>query len=829
MLRQGGTLPIIPSMWTLFADVRFTIRNLRRSPAFTLAALLTISLGIGAVTAVTTLVNAVLVRSLPFEDGDRIVFLRGETRRDTPTAFPLGYQDLQDLAAERTIFSAVSPVTGVRSFNLAAGSEVEHINGEMVGPEYFRALGVSLHAGRMFTEAESRPPSAARVAVLSYDLWQRRFGSDPNIIGRTVSLNDRTFEVIGVAARGFRGVTDEARVWLPIGTSHFIYGPHYTDMRMFRWLSGVARLADGVDLEQASAGVRATADRMTQAWPRENGNLTIAATRLADAFFGDLRLPLLALLAASAFVLLIGCVNVSNLLLARGASRQKELAVRLTLGAGRARLVRQLLTESLTLVALGALAGVALAAVLTTLMSNAAQSQLASFVAVRVDGQVLLFTVTVSLLAAVVFGLIPALSASRLSPVDGMKDGGRSSTQGAGRKRMQATLVAIEVTLSLTLLAGAALMTKGFTRYLSTDLGFDAGRLLSLRLDLTADKYRDNERFWGVARDVVERGSVVPGVEAITVEGPGFPTGGFYGINFRREGSSPGDPDVTGLRHHVTPGYFETLGVPLLAGRDFSPADRAGAPPTLIVSEAFAARYWPGQPAVGQRLLSAGSGTPLTFTVVGVAKDVRHSGLEDGGIDEPDVYVPLYQFPPRTPAVLTVMAQVAGEPSTLMSSLQQAMREAVPDLPAYDVQTMTQRLDQQTARGRYAVFVMAGFAVLALVLAAVGVYGLIAYNVAQRTREIGIRVALGASRRDVILLVVKRGAIPLALGICAGLGCVAILGRLIAGMLYGLDPLDPVVLGGAAASLAVIGLAACWWPAFRAARIDPLDALRSEV
>ena len=791
-------------MSTLLADVRFTLRNLRRSPAFTLAALLTISLGIGAVTAVTTLVNAVLFRSLPFEDAGRIVFLRGETRKEA-TPYPLGYQDLQDLAAERTIFSAVSPVTGVRSFNLAAGTEVEHIGGEMVGPDYFDALGVSLHTGRMFTVEESRPPSAARVAVLSYDLWQRRFGSDPDIVGRTLSLNDRTFEVVGVAERGFRGVTDDARVWLPIGTSHFIYGPHYTDMRMFRWLSGVARLQDGVDLQQAIAGVRASADRMTQAWPKENGHVTIATAPLADAFFGEVRVPLLA----------------------RGASRQKELAVRLTLGAGRWRLVRQLLTESLTLVALGAVAGVALALLLTRLMSNAAQSQLASFVAVRLDTQVLLITTLVSALAAVLFGLVPALSASRLSPLDGMKDGGRSATQGTGRMRVQAGLVAVEMTLSLTLLAGAALMTKGFTHFLSTDLGFEAGRLLSFRLDLTADKYRENERFWRVARDVSERGAAVPGVESITVEGPGYPTGGFYGINFRREGSSPDDPDVTGLRHHVTPGYFETLGVPLLAGRDFSFDDRRNAPATLIVSEGFAEKYWPGQNPLGQRLLSSGPGKPITFTVVGLAKDVKHAGLETGGLDEPDVYVPLYQVPPRTPAVLTVMARTSGDPAALTASLQQAARDAVPGLPAYDIQTMAGRLDQQTARGRYAVFVMAGFAGLALVLAVVGVYGLISYNVAQRTREIGIRVALGASRGDVVRLIVRRGAWPLAAGLAGGLLCVTILGRMITGMLYGLDPLDPVVLAGAALTLALVGLGACWWPAFRASRIDPQVAMRA--
>ena len=815
-------------MSTLLADVRFTFRNLRQSPAFTAAALVTIGLGIGAVTAVTTLVNAVLVKSLPFEDHDRIVFLRGETR-DDPSEYPLGYQDLRDLAGEQGLFAAISPVTGSRSFNLTAGDQVEHITGEMVGHAYFDALGVALHTGRAFTADESRPPAAAAVAVISHDLWERRFGSDPGIAGRTMSLNDRTFEVIGVAPPGFRGLTDEARVWLPIGAAHAIYGPHYTDMRIFRWLSGVARLRDGVSMEQARAGVAAAADRMTRDWPKENGHMTITAVPLAETFFADVRVPLLALLAASAFVLLIGCVNVSNLLLARGASRQKEMAVRLTLGAGRGRLVRQLLTESLTLVTLGAAAGIALAWVLTRFMSVAAQSELASFIAVSLDARVLLVTIGVSAGAAMLFGLAPALTASRLSAVEAVKDGGRGSTQGAGKKRLQAVLVAVEVTLSLTLLAGAALMTKGFSQYLSTDLGFEAENVLTLRIDLTAAKYREDERFWQVARDVIDRAGAVPAVERVTLEGPFFPTGGYVGIAFRRESALPDDPNLAAFAHYVTPGYFQTLGITMRSGRDFGAADHATAPAALIVSDGFARRYWPGEDPVGKRLLSAGPGTPRTLTVVAVVDDVEHAGFEAGGLEQPDVYLALYQFAPRTPALLTVMARVSGDPLAAIQPLQQAMREAAPDLPAYDVQTMAQRLNRQTARGRYAVFVMGGFAVLALALASVGVYGLISYNVVQRTREIGIRLALGSSRRAVLLMIVRRAAVPLTLGIAGGLLAVVLLGRVIAGMLYGLDPLDPWVLGGAALALATIGLAAACWPALRASRLDPLDAIRSDA
>lgn len=810
------------------ADVRFTVRNLRRSPAFTAAALITIGLGIGAVTAVMTLVNAVLVRPLPFGQPDRIVYLGGQTR-ERPRPFPLGYQDVRDLEmTEATTFAAVSPVTGARSFNLTAGTEVEHITGEMVGAAYFDVLGVGLQTGRMFTADEARPPAAASVAVIAYDLWERRFQSDPAIVGRTMELNDRTFEIVGVAAPGFRGLTDEAKVWLPIGAAHGIYGPHYTDMRMFRWLGGVARMRDGVTLERAEQAVRAAADRMTEDWPKENGHMTITTTSLGETFFGDIRLPLLALLGASAFVLLIGCVNVSNLLLARGASRQKELALRLTLGAGRRRLIRQLLTESLMLVALGAAAGIALAWMLTRMISTAASAELASFVNIHLDLRVLAVTALVSAVAAVLFGLMPALTASRLSPIEAVKEGGRGSTIG-GRRRLQGALVAVEVMLSLVLLAGAALMTKGFSSHLSADLGFEPANLLTMRLDLTAERYRDDERYWQVARGILERAGAVPGVQAVTIEGPGYPTGGYTGIHFRHEGAAPEDANVSGFRHHVTPGYFGALGIPLLAGRDFDTSDRAGTQPVLVVSEGFARRYWPGENPVGRRLLSAGTDAVTVFTIVGVVGDVQHAGFQSGGLQEPDVYVPLFQYAPRIPPLIAVMARVAGDATAAIRPLQHALREAAPDLPAYDVLTMEQRLGQQTARGRYAVFVMSGFAVLALVLASVGLYGLISYNVVQRTREIGIRLALGASRSSVLRLIVSRAAVPMAIGIAGGIAAVVLMGKVIAGLLYGLDPLDPWVIGGAVIALTLIGLAAACWPAMRAARVDPLDAMRSEA
>jgi putative ABC transport system permease protein len=806
-------------------DFRFAIRHLRRSPAFTAAALLTLGLGIGAVTSVTTLVNAVLIQSLPFDDPDRIVFLRGLLRRDTPTAYPLGYQDLAAVAARQDIFSAVSPVTGLRSFNMTVGADVEHVDGEMVGARYFDALGVTLAHGRSFTAEESRAQSAAQVAVIAHQLWIDRFGGDASVVGKTIALNDRTFEIVGVAPEGFRGLTDGARVWVPIGMSHAIYGSHYTEMRQFRWLSGVARVADGVSLEQARAALDTTMKGLEQEWPKENARLGMTATPLSQTFFGEVRTPLLALLGAAAFVLLIGCLNVANLLLARGSSRARELSVRLALGAGRGRLVRQLLTESLVLVAVGSTVGIALAWVLASVLSSLARAELASFLTVRIDSTVLAIAVIVSVVSALIFGLMPALTASALSPLDGLREEGRSATGGLRQRRFQVWLVAGEVTLSLALVAGAALMTKGLARHLRTEVGFEPDRLITMRMDLTADRYKDNQRFWQTARAVAERASEVAGVEALTIEGPGFPTSGFYGISFRHEEAPPEAPDVTGLRHHVTPGYFATLGIRLLAGRDFGTQDVVGSPGVLVVSDAFARRYFAGKDPVGQRLLTLGP-TPLPMTIVGVVADVRHSGLSTDFFEDPHVYVSLYQYPARTPATLTLIARAATDPSRTVAPLRAAVRAAAPELAPYDVLTMEERLERQTARGRYAVVVMAGFAVLALALAAIGIYGLISYTVAQRTREIGVRMALGANRREVVWLVLRKGAFAVLGGVAVGLVIVGLGARLIAGLLYGLDPVDPPVLLITALVLTVIGLCACVIPALRAARIEPVSAMR---
>jgi predicted permease len=812
---------------TVWQDIRFALKSLRRSPGFTAAAMVTLAIGITAVCSVFTLVNAVLLRPLPYPDPDRIVFLRGELRRDTPREYPLSVLDLRDAAAEHRLFDALSPVTGMRPFNLALGSEVEHVNGEMVSEDYFRIFSMPLTHGRVFTAADVRAPHAAPLVILSHGFWTRRFGADPALLARTITLNERAFEVIGVGAPGFRGLTGEADLFLPIGMAHPIYGPHYTEMRQFRWLSGVARLKEGVSVDAARQGLELWSVNMARAHPEENKDLFVAVTTLQQALFGSSRTALLALLVASAFVLLIGCVNIANLLLARGLSREREVAVRRALGAGRRRIFQQFVTESVVLAVPACAAGIVAATGLTTYLAAIWAADFDSFVNIGLDARAVIVTVAVTLVAALGFGVVPAVHAARATPQHGLGEGSRGSTVGRARRNVQAALVVTEVALALTLLAGAALMSKGFSGFLASDLGFRADGVLSLRLDLTADQYRDNARYWSLLRGVIEAVRSASGVTVAALEGPGYPTGGYFAATFRKHGAPADAPQVSTLRHHVSPGYFRTLGIPLLAGRDFDDTDTATSPRHVIVSRALAERTWPGENPIGQRLVSIGP-EPPTWTVIGVAGDVRHEGRESLAQREPDIYLSVFQSPARSPSLVTVLARTDIATSVGGPIVVDAVKRAAPGLPPYDVVPMADRLERQTTRDQLAVRLMIGFAVAALLLAVIGVYGVISYSVSTRTREIGIRSALGATKPQAVWMVLRGALGPLVSGIILGLAGVWALQRFVRSLMYGADPADPLILGSVALLLLVIGVAASLVPAMRATRVEPVTALRGD-
>ena len=596
---------------------------------------------------------------------------------------------------------------------------------------------------------------------------------------------------------------------------------------MFRWISAVARLRPGVSVEQAQAGLETWARTMAREYPKEHTHLFMHVGTLQDTIVGDTRLPLLALLAAPAFVLPIGAVNIANLLLARGVAREREVALRLALGAGRGRVLRQLVTESIVLVLPSCVAGIALAHGLTTYLAAVWAGDLGSFVEVGLDLRVLALTLVVSVTSAVACGLAPALSASRVAPQRSLVEGSRGGTIGKGRRRFQSTLIVGEVSLAVVLLAGAALMTKGFSGFMSEDLGFSAANLATLRLDLTAERFKDNERFWTVARGALEAARTTPGVAAAALEGPGLPTGGYFGASFLKFGDPADAPQVTALRHHVSPGYFETLGIPLLAGRGFGAADGPNAPRVVVVSEALARRTWPGANPIGERLVSI-DGPPTTLTVIGVDGNVRHDGRVGGTPRDPDIYLSVFQTPARSPSLVTVLARTRGDAAAAGSVLADNIKCASPDLPPYDIRTMQELLDEQTVRSRFAVTLMLAFAGVALALAVVGVYGVISYAVSTRTREIGIRSALGASRAATVWLILRQGLVPVAAGIVAGLAAVAYLARFVQALLFGVPASDPLVLAGTAVVLVAVGVAATAIPALRASRIGPVVALRAE-
>ncbi len=806
----------------MLRDVKLAIRSLWRSKGFTAMAWLTLSLGIAAVGAVFPLVNAVMIKGLPFHDADRLVFLRGTLTRETPLPLPLGYLDLQAIGDQGEVFASLSPVTSLRSFNLLSNGQAEHIVGEMVGADYFTILGATTALGRVFTADEARPPHAVPVAVIAHALWRDRFGAAPGAVGQLVDLNGREVRVIGVAEPGFRGLSDRAQIWLPIGMAHGIYGPHYTDLRPFRWLSGVARLRDGVPVERAVDVVETIGARQRQSFPKDNEHVSFYAASLHQTMLGDLRTPLLAIFAAAGLVLLIACVNVANMLLARGTARAPELALRRALGANRMRLVHDLVVESAVLSTGSAAVGFALAAAVPGLLSRFAPADFLSFLDTTLDWRVVLVVVAAAFVATVAAGLAPAWFVFRADPVQLLREGSRGGGAGHARHRAQLLLLVAEVSLAVILLVTGSLMTRGFTRFLDMDLGFRAGDLATLRLDLTAEKFKDPSQYRTAVESMLRQAATVPEVEAVTVEGPGLPTGGSYGITFRRDGARADEPNVEALRHHVTPGYFTALGIPMVTGQDFDAQSRG-----LVVSRALAERTWPGESPIGKLLRGLGPEAPA-FEVIGMVGNVRHSGITNDEAWAPDVYINVLQFPARTPAVLTVIARTRVPAERALRPLDAAMRSAFADLPPYDLKTMRQRLGTQTSQGRFAMVLMDVLAAVSLLLAVSGIYGVVSYMVTLRTREIGIRMALGSSRQDVLLMVLRRTLLPVAAGlVIGGAGLVPLSGYL-RSLLYGLDPSDPGSLAAMVALVIVASVAAALVPALRATRVSPSLALRSE-
>jgi predicted permease len=808
----------------LWQDLRYGARILLKNPGFSAVIVLTLALGIGANTAIFTVVNALLLRPLPYPEAEQLVIVATTMRRERVEVRSTSYPDFVSWRDQNTVFEQIAALSSP-SFSLLGGDEPERVNGELVSANYFSLLGVSAARGRAFLPDEDRTPDARRVALVGYGLWQRRYGASPSLVGQTIQLSDGNYTVVGIMPEGFRGISDQAELWLPMMMISAARTPSDLQIRDQRWLWTVARLKPGVSFRHAQAEMDTIARRLEQAYPDTNANRGALVTPLHEQLFGDMQLMLWILLGAVGCVLLVACANVANLLLQRAATRRKETAIRLALGATRGRLMRQLLTESLLLALSGGALGVLVALVTADFLVALSPITFPSFVKLTLDAQVLGFSLAISVLTGVLFGLAPALQAARPVLNEILKESGRGSSGGLGRSRLLGSLVVSEIALALVLLVGAGLMIRSLQRLQAVDPGFDSGRLLTMRFSPPAQKY-PGPQVGIFSQQLRERLQTLPGVQAVAISSDLPLSGNTSAGPIELEGQSilPTEGEIRMYRHRVTPQFFSTLGIPLVKGRDFTDADHTQAPGVVIISEALARRYWPGEDPIGKRLREAGRENPW-FSIVGIVADVKYRGLPQNPNADPDVYFPLQQRPTNN---LSLAVRSESDPTSLTAAIRGELQKLDPNLPVYNVTTMAQQVVRQTTQPRFSAWLLGIFGALALLLSAVGIYSVMAYAVEQRTHEVGIRLALGARAGDVLKLVIRQGMRLTLLGVALGLSAALVLTRLMKGLLFGVAAADPPTYAGIALLLTAVALLACWIPARRATKVDPLVALRCE-
>jgi putative ABC transport system permease protein len=816
----------------LWGDLLYGWRMLRTRPGFALVGVLTLALGVGANTAIFSAVNALLLRSLPVEDVDHLVF--GMALREGFDPFGTSLLEYALYRDEGRSFVSMGLGTP-RLFNLTGSGEPERLRGSAVTAGYLSTLGVKPTLGRVFTAEDDRPEGAA-VALVGHDLWQRRFGGDPGVIGRVLNLEGRAHSVVGVMPPGF-DLPYSAEVWVPMQLS---VDSLPLAQRAANANELVARLKPGVGREEAGAELRVLARRLEEEYPqiRRGWSYGIVPLRwqlLADLTGRSQRL-LVALVVGVGFLLLICCANVANLLLARGVAREGEVAVRLSLGAGRGRLVRQLLTESLVLALLGGAAGVLLAfwmrpllRALNPIQAVGLGAHLTDF---RLDARVLVFSLALTLLTAALFGLAPAIRAARSAdPVAALKREHRGGVA-SGRRSLGALVVA-EIAVAATLLAGGGLMVQSFRRLQGLELGFRPEKLLTMELPLSPAKYAEQTRQVQLTERVLERVRALPDVVAAgTTMNIPLQRGVTLDSVYEAEGRPPANPSEVPITAHrmVSPGYMETLGLTLARGRLLDESDRAGSLPVVVVSEALARQAWPGQDAIGKRVRRLRAGEPGPWmTVVGVVADVKEDRF-GFRIDRPVWYVPYAQqtFALPVSLPLNLVVRSSGEPTAVAAAVREAVRAVDPDQPVANVMPLKEHLSDVLIAERFSAVLMGTLAALGLLLSAVGLYGVMAYSVGQRTGEIGLRMALGARPRDVLRLVIGQGASLIAVGMALGVAGAFALARLLSSTLHEVDPADPGTFAAVALVLGGVALLACWLPARRATRISAMAALRCE-
>jgi putative ABC transport system permease protein len=811
-------------MSTVWQDLRYAIRVLAKSPGFTAVAVLTLALGIGANTAIFTVVYGVLLRPLPFPEPGRIVQL-AETYRADSDEMSLSAKELESLREYGKLFEHIAGYTDV-GFNLATGNEAEHIRGVPASAEYLQILGVHPALGRDFLPEEDRG-DGQRVAILSDELWHRRFGGDPEVIGRKILLSSDAYTVIGLMPAGFDPRSNSelnpgvrADVWVPLALAAKTAGSGEN-------LGVIARLKPGVTRDQLQSQMDIVTRDFRVRYPNVIGQELVMSFRPYQAMIGaGMRPFLLVLVGAIGFVLLIACANVANLFLARGSSRGREMAVRVAMGASRVRLLRQLLTESMLIALAGGAFGLLVASAGLGSLLAMAPNTLPRLGDIRLDGWVFAFTFLISILTGAVFGIVPALYATKTNLSESLKEGEGRASAGTGRARLRQGLVIGELALSLVLLTGAGLMIATFEKLLNTNPGFDPHHVLTMQFWMTGSKYNSTPEIMKFYRAAEKRIEGLPGVTAAGVVAAGLPLerGGNNGV--RIAGAKESEWISMDYRE-ITPGYFQAIGTALKQGRGFAEADSETSHSVVIINETAARKYFQGQSALGKYLYVSG----VLCEVVGVVGDVK-SYLDQPA--EPTTFIPAAQAKAGTSNLFegwfprSIVVRTTGNPLILSQSLREALVAADPLVPTGAVRSMDQVLVHSLALRSFMMLLLSIFGGLALVLAGVGIYGVIAFAVSQRTREIGVRMALGARPADVLRMVLKEGLRLVAVGVVLGVAAALLLTRLLEGMVYGVKVRDPLIFAMVNLLMVAVSLAACYIPARRATRVDPLVALRYE-
>jgi putative ABC transport system permease protein len=802
-------------METILQDLRYGFRSLLKRPGVSAIALIALTLGIGANTAIFSLVNGVVLRPLPFHEPDQLVWVFGNIRNagNRASVSPPDFLDFR--SQNKTFDQFAASFTTAQALNLTGSGEPERLTVSGVTGNYFQALGVTPSLGRGFS-LENEKTGADQVTVLSHGFWLRRFGGDPSVINKTMVLDGRSFEIVGVMPRTFT-FPQNADLWVPINFD----GDPEMKMRKAHFMRPIGRLKPGVTIPEAQADTDVIAQRLEELYPESNTGWNLRLVSLREQLIGGTQGTIFILFGAVGFVLLIACANVANLLMVRAAARQKEIALRAALGASRFRIVRQMITESLLLALLGGVLGTLLATWGVDLLLKLGEGSIPRTAEVKIDGTVLAFTLLVSLVTGVLFGLAPALRTLKVSLTDSLKEAGKGVGEGIVRNRTRSTLVILETAVAVVLLIGAGLLIRSLVELLKTNPGFDSNNVLTMQVTLARKKYDTGEKASNFYRELENRVSGLPGVQAVgmitelplsgqpndmpfTVEGrPPVSTDQAFGADFRR----------------INTHYFDALKIPLLRGRNFTESEVQQNSRVVLVSEQLVATVFPNEEPIGRRLVLAIGGEP--FEIIGVVGDIRHRSLER------QPWAAMY-LPTRMSARMNLVIRNGENPLSIAGAVRREVQAIDPDQPVAAVRTMNDWVDESVAGPRYRTMLLGLFAAVALLLASTGIYGVMSYSVAQRTHEIGVRMALGARGWDVLKLVLRQGMVLVLIGLSIGLLGAYALTRVMSSLVFGVTPRDPLTFVGVAVVLTLVALIACYVPARRATKVDPLVALRYE-